>query len=233
VSPQVGIVVPTLNEAATLDGLLADLAALQLPVDIVIADGGSADDTRDVARRGGARVVDAPRGRGSQLRAGAAVARGDWLCVLHADVRLPPDARRDLERTVHDPSCAAAVWGLRIDAPGWWFRAVEWGAARRVRYLGLAYGDQGLLMRRAAYEAAGGYPDHPIMEDVGLVRALRRRTPLRVLPSSVVVSARRWSRDGAVRGWLRNVALVSAYLAGVAPERLVRWYPPESPDAAA
>lgn len=225
----VGIVIPTLDEAAALPGLLEDLAALDVPFDLVIADGGSRDGTVAVAERAGARVIRAPAGRGAQLRAGAAAVRGEWLCLLHADVRVPPDARHDLAATLADGTCAAAAWRLRIDAPGWRYRALEWGAARRARLLGLVYGDQGLLVRRELYEAVGGVPDSPVMEDVALVRALRRRTPVRLLPSAIVVSARRWRREGPVRAWMRNVALIAAFLAGVTPARLARWYRPEPP----
>lgn len=227
-----GIVIPALNEAGSLPALLADLAALRPPADIVVVDGGSTDGTTDLAAAAGARVLRAAPGRGSQLLAGAAAARGAWLCFLHADVRMPEPARADLERTIADPTCDAAVWRLAIDARGWWYRAVEWGAARRHRLLGLAYGDQGLLVRRARYHAAGGYPPWPVLEDVALVRALRAGGSVRRLPSSLLVSARRWEREGPVRTWVRNTVLVSAYLAGVPPARLARWYRPEPGDRA-
>jgi hypothetical protein len=175
-------------------------------------------------------------GRGVQLRAGAGAVQGNWLCFLHADVRLPPPARRDLALVLRDSRCAAAVWRLRIDAAGWWFRVVEWGAARRQRVLGLSYGDQGLLVRRSLYDAVGGHPAIPIMEDVALVRALRARGVIRHLPSAVLVSARRWRREGPVWAWMRNAVLVSAFLAGVPPARLARWYrtepAPQGPPAA-
>lgn len=229
-TPAVGVVIPTLDEADHLPPLLEDLGAVALSLDIVVADGGSSDGTRAIARAAGARVVETGRGRGTQLRAGAQAARGDWLCFLHADVRLPGPARDDLERAVVDPRCHAAVWRLVIAADGWWFRVVEWGAARRDRWGGLPYGDQGLLVRRALYDAVGGFPTIPIMEDVALVRALQGHTTVRRLPSLVQVSARRWRREGAFRVWMRNAVLASAFLAGVAPERLARWYQPERVD---
>ena len=222
-----GIVIPAFNEAGSLPALLNDLAALRPPCDVVVVDGGSTDGTPEAATAAGARVLVTEPGRGRQLRAGAAAARGEWLCFLHADVRMPGPARTDLERTITDPTCDAAVWGLAIDAPGWWYRVVEWGAARRHRHLGLAYGDQGLLVRRACYDAAGGHPPWPVMEDVALVRTLQERGPVRRLPSALLVSARRWRREGPVRTWIRNTILVSAYLAGVPPVRLARWYRPE------
>lgn len=221
------VVIPTLNEARRLPALLHDLRALRVTTDVVVADGGSGDGTRDVARAAGAHVVQGPPGRGGQMNAGAAQHETPWLCFLHADVRLPAAARRDLEGTLADPSAGAAVWGLALDAAGWWFRAIEWGARVRDRVGGLPYGDQGLLIRRELFDAVGGFAELPLMEDVDMIRRLRRRARVRRLPSNLVVSSRRYRREGPVRGWIRNASLIALYLAGVAPVRLARWYRPE------
>ena len=106
---------------------------------------------------------------------------------------------------------------------------MEWGAQIRDRLGGLPYGDQGLLVRASLFERLGGFPDYPVMEDVALLRAVRRNTALRRLSSPVVVSARRWKKEGPVRTCVRNVALIAAYLSGVSPHRLARWYPNHSP----
>ena len=196
---------------------------------IIVADGGSQDGTLDVARHAGAIVCEAPRGRASQLNAGARLATGAWLAFLHADIRLPPEAGRGLLQAMQDPSVAAAVWRLRIDARGAWYRVIEFGASLRDRLGGLPYGDQGLLIRRTLFQTIGGYPDLPIMEDVAMIRAVRRQEPIRRLRSALLVSARRWQREGPVRSWLRNVGLLSAFLAGVSPARLTRFYRAESP----
>lgn len=223
----VSVVIPTLNEAVSLPRLLADLAAVPVVREVIVVDGGSRDGTPALAAAAGARVIEAPVGRGSQLRAGAAAARGPWLCFLHADVRVPPDARDELAATAGDAGCQAAVWRLAIDAEGWWFRVVEWGTDWRSRLGGLPYGDQGLLVRRALYERVGGHPGIPIMEDVALARALARHTAVRYLRSALRVSARRWHREGPMRTWVRNGVLLGAYLAGLPPERLAAWYRPE------
>lgn len=222
-APHVGVVVPTLNEAATLPQLLADLSQLAFPVDIVVADGGSTDQTVALAHANGARVISAPRGRGPQLNAGAAIARGDWLCFLHADVRVPGPARAELLRAVGAP-IEAAVWRLAIDASGSWPRVMEWGARLRDRLGGLPYGDQGLLVRRGVFVRVGGFPDVPIMEDVAMIRALRSRVRIEHLRAPLLVSPRRWQREGPYRSWLRNSLLITAYHVGVSPSTLVRWY---------
>lgn len=218
------VVVPALNEAARLPALLDDLTALPGPPAIVVADGGSTDGTAAVAARYGAAVVTGAAGRAAQMNAGARGLTTEWLCFLHADVRLPPPARAELLAMLAAPSADAAVWRFAVDAGGWWFRAIELGARLRDRLGGLPYGDQGLLIRRAQFEALGGYADLPLMEDVDLIRRVRRQGRLHRFSSAVVTSARRYRHDGPVRGWLRNAALITLYLAGVPPRRLARWY---------
>ena len=172
-------------------------------------------------------MVGATPGRGRQLAAGIQAASGDWLLVLHADARLAPPALAAAEAVLERSDVHAAAWPLEIDGPERWLRWVELGAALRWRLTGLAYGDQGLLVRRRIYDAAGGYPETPIMEDVVLIRRIARLTRVERLPVPILVDARRWRREGRVRGTLRNAALISLFLAGVSPERLARWYLPE------
>ncbi len=232
--PSLSVVIPAMDEAAMLPGLLQDLRRLTVhPVEIVVVDGGSTDGTADLAAAAGAQVVRAERGRGRQLRAGAAAARAPLLCFLHADVRLGDEALAELARLARDPGAGGAAWAfrLRIGAPGLAYRVVETGANLRSALAGLPYGDQGLVVSRAAYDAAGGYAAVPLMEDVMLVRALRRHRPVRLLRSAVTVSARRWQRDGVWRRSGLNLFLLARWLLGAAPERLVAAYerrrPPE------
>lgn len=226
--PALSIVVPTLNEARSLPGLLDDLAKVRVPSETIIVDGGSTDATRELAIAAGSRLLDTPGGRGAQLRSGAAAARGRMLCFLHADVHLDRRARHVLERLTTDAGHAAYAFTLRIGAIRWRYRLIEQGTALRARLLKFPYGDQGLILPREIYHQAGGYPDVAIMEDVAFVLALRRVTTLRVLPEHVTVSPRRWEQDGVLRRTLTNWALLGAFLAGVAPHRLARGYPPHS-----
>lgn len=172
-------------------------------------------------------MVAAERGRGRQLRAGVAAARGDWLLLLHADARLGPAALAEAELAMDDSRVQHAAWPLAIEGGDPRLRWIERGAALRWRLLGLAYGDQGLLVRRSLYETAGGYPDTALMEDVALVRRLRRLAPMHRFRHPILADGRRWAREGALRGTLRNVTLLLLFLAGVAPDRLARWYRPE------
>ncbi len=222
----IGVVIPTLNEAQTLPALLADLRELArvVPLDVVVVDGGSGDGTAARAVAGGARVVEAPRGRARQLNRGAMAARGDWLLFLHADCRPGEDARTAL-LTALEPSARvqAAVFRFAIDLPPFWRRFIESGQAIREALSGLAYGDQGLLIRREVFQAVGGYPELPLMEDVAMIRMLRRRTRVTRLPASLVTSGRRYRRGGVLRTWLKHTALISLYLTGASPARLARW----------
>jgi rSAM/selenodomain-associated transferase 2 len=218
------VIIPTLNEAAALPALLADLRPLGPALEeIIIADGGSSDATRSVARKAGAVVVSSRRGRARQLNEGARAARGDWLLFLHADSRLDAEARLALLRALQDPSVIAAVFRFRIDLPSSWKRFIEWGQRVRERLSGLAYGDQGLLVRRDCFTAVGGYPDLPLMEDVVLVQRLSRRHRVARLPAGLLTSGRRYREHGVLRTWLTHSLLIALFAVGFSPARLARW----------
>lgn len=222
----IGVVIPTLNEAEALPLLLYDLRSLEGigSIGIVVADGGSTDETVPRALAGGADVVHASRGRARQLNAGARAVQGEWLLFLHADVRLAREARRALVAAVEPASgIGVAVFRFAIELPRFWKRFIEVGQRMREWLWGLPYGDQGLLVRRELFEAVGGYPDVPLMEDVAMIRRLRRHTAIRRLSAALPTSGRRYLRDGVVRTWLRHTALITLYSFGVSPHRLARW----------
>lgn len=222
----IGVVIPSLNEEGFLPALLDDVRELgaAVPLDVVVADGGSTDGTQGSAVRAGVRVLTTPRGRARQMNAGARVVRGEWLLFLHADVRLTAGARRALLAAVQPSSeVNAAVFRFAIDLPWFWKWFIELGQRIREGLWGLPYGDQGLLLRRDLFDAAGGFPDVPLMEDVAMVRRLRRQTPIRRLPAPLLTSGRRYARGGVVRTWLQHTALIALYSAGVSPHRLARF----------
>lgn len=223
--PVISIVIPTLNEHLLLSGVLTDLRGLRVSYEVIIVDGGSGDGTGNVAMRAGATVLASSRGRGIQLRTGAAAARASWLCFLHADVRLDGRALRDLARVAESSEAAAYAFRLRIGGHGWAYRMIETAANLRSRIFGLPYGDQALIVRRQDYDAVGGYAAQPLMEDVAIVRSLKRIVPVRLLSSVVTVSPRRWEAEGPVRRSARNLMLLARYLAGQSPESLAGAYP--------
>jgi rSAM/selenodomain-associated transferase 2 len=231
-SPAISFVIPTLNEAAALPALLRDLEQVRVSHEVIVADGGSADDTVRIATAAGATVVQGPRGRGRQLRDGAAVARSGVYCFIHADVRLDAAARAALERALPGIATHAFVFSLRIAARGLKYRIVERGTGLRSRLARLPYGDQGLIVSRGAYTSAGGFADVPLMEDVAFIRALERHIGIRLLGECIEVSARRWSVDGVVRRTIRNWLLLARYSFGASPDRLAGAYPAHSGDSA-
>ncbi|MDN3563757.1 TIGR04283 family arsenosugar biosynthesis glycosyltransferase [Paeniroseomonas aquatica] len=210
--------IPSLNAAAGLGPVLAGCA----PCPVVVADGGSADGTQALARRAGARVVTAPRGRGSQLAAGAAAAATPWMLFLHADTRLPPGWADAARAAMADPG-RAGYFALALDDAAPQARRLERLVAWRCRVLALPYGDQGLLISRALYDRVGGYRPLPLMEDVDLVRRLGRRR-LAALPLAVTTSAERWRREGWRRRSARNLACLTLWFLGVPPAMIRRLY---------
>lgn len=222
--PLVSVVVPALNEGATLGALLGDLGHLEVPHEVIVADGGSTDDTVTVCRAHGAEVAVSRRGRGTQLRAGAAMAEAPLLCFIHADARLDGAARREIERLASHAEEGAWAFRLRIASTRRAYRLVERGVNLRSRLLSLPYGDQGLVISRGWYDAVGGFADVPIMEDVMIARALRAVGGISLLPASVTVSARRWEREGVLRRSVRNLWLLGRFLAGSTPGALAAGY---------
>jgi len=225
-SVRLGVVVPTLNEEGHLSLLLDDLRVVEIPPQVVVSDGGSTDGTLREARARGAQVVEAGRGRSRQLNAGARILSTEWLLFLHADVRIPPPSIRAMESWLAgaDPG-DFGTFGFTLQGRHWFWRFIELGQGLRERITGLAYGDQGLLVSRSLFERVGGYPDLPIMEDVDILRRLRKKGRWVRIPAPALSSPRRYQEEGRWTGWIRNTVLVSLYLAGVSPHRLARFYP--------
>lgn len=219
---RLSIVIPTLNAAATLG---ATLACLPAGAEIIVVDGGSRDDTADLARAAGARVESAPRGRGTQLGQGANAATRPWLLFLHADTVLEPGWPAAVETFIECSANVrrAAVFRLRFDDDGLWPRLFERVVAFRARWLGLPFGDQGLLISRDFYDALGGYRALPLMEDVDLVRRIGRRRIV-MLDAVARTSAVRYRRHGYLQRAARNLVCLAFYFVGVPPARIARLY---------
>lgn len=213
-------IIPTLNEASAIQRSLRRLRRLA-PYEIIVADGGSQDGTRELARPY-AKVVSGRRGRGRQLNAGAAQATGDVLLFLHADVRLPPDALAAIESALGDPKVVGGHFRVRF---GRGLHEVLVAASYDLlRFAGIVYGDAAIFVRREEFLRLGGYRDYPIMEDVNLVSRLRRLGRVVHLPQVVVPSARRWRSGGRLNAWASWWAVQLLYGLGVSPQWLGRLY---------
>lgn len=216
------VVIPTLNAAATLP---ATLAALPRDVTVILSDGGSTDATLELARAAGCQIVDAPRGRGRQMAAGAGAASRPWRLFLHADTVVSPGGWAAILRHMARPGGAgrAASLSLVIDDPAWQARLIERAVAWRVRCFGLPYGDQGLLIHRDFYASIGGYADLPLMEDVEIMRRIGHALHT-ALDGEARTSSARWNRRGWIGQTVLNLTCVSLYRLGVPVDRIVKLY---------
>jgi rSAM/selenodomain-associated transferase 2 len=219
----VSIIIPTWNEGAGIAETIRSLRAQQ-PCEIIVVDGGSTDATLQQARDADLTLLSRP-GRAFQMNAGGAAARGDLLLFLHADCRLEPGALLAIQRTLARPKILAGCFSMRVDADGWRFRSIDSCATARVRWTGIAYGDQGLFLRHEDFRRLGGFPPIRFMEDVFFSQRLARLGRIVVLPQKIFVSPRRWQKVGLVRQTLHNWTLTALALAGVAPDRLAEYYP--------
>ncbi len=213
--------IPVLNEASSLPTLLEDMS--RLAAEIVFVDGGSSDATPELLAASNFRWISAPRGRASQMNAGAAATAGETLMFVHADTKLPFEALGRVRRAVR----AGAVGGsfdLRLDSPRPLLRLVAATITVRSRITGVATGDQALFVTREAFDRLGGFSPLPLFEDVDFSRRLRREGPVTRLRLAVVTSARRWRRVGALRTIVRMWILKVLYYGGVDPAVLARHY---------
>ena len=219
----ISVIIPTLNEAASIAVLIAETRQIGA-CEIIVIDGGSTDETLAQATSAD-RVISSQRGRATQQNLGAAASCGDVLLFLHADCRLPTGAFDSIRAALDDERTVGGCFEQTIAADGRLYRWLEWGNGLRVRWLRMAYGDQAIFIRKSVFEQLGRFPDVKLMEDVLLMRRLRRAGRFVLLPNRITVSARRWQRHGLVRQTLRNGLLLTLALCGVSPNRLARFYP--------
>ncbi len=223
----VSIIIPTLNEAEHLLELLLHLQAICPGAEIIVADGGSWDGSRDVVHRfPQVRLVASARGRARQMNAGAGAAAGEILLFLHADTRLPAGAHAVVVEALADPAVVGGRFDVRFDNPRPVFRAIAATMNLRSRVSGIFTGDQAIFVKRAVFAALGGYPDIPLMEDVELTRLLKRQGRLACLRLQVTTSARKWEQEGVLRTVLLMWTLRLLHLMGAPPDRLHRMYYP-------
>ncbi len=219
------IIVPTLNEATGIAAALRRLAPLrQRGAEVIVADGGSDDGTAAIAGPHADRVVVAPRGRASQMNAGARRASGDVLLFLHADTVLPDQADALIAMMLADPRLLWGRFDVRIEGRHFLLPVVAAMMNLRSQITGICTGDQALFVRRPIFVEIDGFPDIPLMEDIAISKVLRGRSPPACLSARVTTSGRRWESGGVLRTILLMWRLRFDYWRGVDPRDLAIRY---------
>ena len=225
---QISVIIPTLNAAGALRRSLpgiASLGALSMLREVIFADGGSSDETAAIAEAAGAEFVEAPRGRGNQLAAGAERASGTWFLFLHADTELEPGWESAVAAFMEEPDNAerVAYFRFKLDDSSLGARWLESLVALRCRLFRLPYGDQGMLISKTLYHRLGGFKAIPLMEDVDFVRRAGRGR-MAALDTPATTSASRYRKDGYLLRPLRNLTCLTLYFLGVPPRTIVKLY---------
>jgi rSAM/selenodomain-associated transferase 2 len=229
--PRFSIIIPVYREAGrirqTLDSLLINTD--RADCEIIVVDGETDPSTLAMVQSKAVRKISSPKGRGIQLNTGAREASGEFLIFLHADTRLPANALEEIDRTMQSKNIVAGAFDLGIDSDRYAFRVIEKIASWRSRLTRIPYGDQAVFIRRDDFRSLGGFQEIPIMEDVELMKRIKKQGgKIHILPNRVRTSARRWEKEGLLYGTMRNWLLVLLYYLGVKPEKLARFYAPDA-----
>jgi rSAM/selenodomain-associated transferase 2 len=234
--PLISVVVPVLNESWLIAGFLEHIRRLDPDLEIIVADGGSSDDTRLIAQSLADQVIVAPRGRATQMNAGAAIARGKVLWFLHADLRVPPDSIEQVRTVLVRSEAVGGSFRLRFPRRELIYRVSDSLGNAGVRIFGFALGDHGIFCRRSAFIRAGGYPDVPILEDAEICRRLKRHGTMVQVRREIVSDPRTFENCGRYRTTVVYFLILALYAAGVPIRWLHKIYrrfhsPPVAPPA--
>jgi rSAM/selenodomain-associated transferase 2 len=219
----ISIIISTRNEADSIGGLLPEM--LGIPgVELLVVDGDSTDNTVDIAKSLGAKVLETSPGRAKQMNAGAEAAQGGILLFLHSDTHLASGFAEHVRETLNQPGVAAGAFQLSIDGKDFGLRIIEWLVNFRSRVMQMPYGDQGIFVTANMFFSVGAFPPQPIMEDFELMRRLKKRGKVKILHLHANTSARRWERLGILKTTVMNQAIIIGYFLGISPEKLSGWY---------
>ena len=221
--PALSIIIPALNEARSIGATLDAVREVRGAVEVIVVDGGSSDETIEISRERGARLIESERGRGLQMHAGACAARGDALLFLHADTTPTANAAELIFKALGDSRVVGGNFRILFGGEKMAARFLTW-LYPRLRMLGLCYGDSGIFVRRETYERVGGFKPFPIFEDLDLVRRIGRVGRMAYLPATVTTSSRRFEGRSFALTFARWSALQALYWLGVHPRRLGRMY---------
>jgi len=219
----VSVIIPTYNEAVNIEQAIRSCQTNYFS-EIIVVDGGSQDETIELARTRHVTVLESEPGRAIQQNLGAKAATGEILLFLHADNWLSKPVGEQIQSAFKDENIQAAAFKQKIHSPKLFCRVIEWGNAWRVRYRGLAFGDQGICIRKDFFAELGGFPDVPFLEDLILMDQVRSQEKVKFLPGPLHISARRWEENGPIKQTLHNMSLIRAYRKGKTPAELAVQY---------
>ena len=221
----ISVIIPVLNEEQTIGSCISRIKEEKSASEIIVADGGSSDRTKEIVTGfSDVRFVSSEKGRGLQMNSGAARAKGDLLLFLHADTRLEPGWSAVLRSAFDSDELTGGAFSFRIDNPSARYRIVEALVALRCLLLKAPYGDQSIFVRRTIFEKTGGYPAIPLMEDIELVRKLKKAGKIVILSHKAYTDSRRWEKKGILRTYISNQFLRILYMYGVSPHKLAERY---------
>ncbi len=219
----ISIIIPTLNEAETIESLLEYLTQFIPDSEIIIADGGSTDGTLNHIISN-IKIVHSPPGRAIQMNQGAAVANGDILWFLHADCFPQAESYSAIQKVMKNNEIVGGGFEYALDENGLVYRVSEFFSNRKNRILKLLYGDMGIFVRKDIFATMGGFAEIPLMEDMDFSKRLKKRGKIEILPFRLKTSARRWVEEGPIKNIVRNWALQILWLLGTSPSTLAKWY---------
>jgi len=219
------IIIPTFNSGSNLSETLSPITSFRGKIDLVISDGGSIDNTPEVAASYNTRLINSPKGRGIQLQCGANAARGDWFLFLHDDTKLSLGWDIVAKRFIQNPNnlFKAGYFIFSLKDRSLEAKRLEKIVNWRCKLLSLPYGDQGLLISRRFYYLLGGYSKIPLMEDVEFISKIRT-SRLKQLSALSITSSKRYKKNGYFNRCFKNLICLSLYFLGVPPEHLIKLY---------
>ena len=220
---KISVIIPTLNEALILDQTLTEIDR-HCPHEVIVADGGSSDETLDIAAKFTVRTVTGPPGRALQMNAGAGTATGDLLLFLHADSRMTSDSFNKMAEVMKQGNALGGAFSLAIESEKPSLKLISSLATLRSKYLHLVYGDQAIFVKTHVFREMGGFAPLPICEDLDFFRRLRGKGPTVLLKEKAFTSARRWCTEGIFFTTLRNMVIAVLFLLGFPPRILSKWY---------
>lgn len=219
----ISIIMPVLNEEVVIEKSLKNLTKQKGDFELIVVDGGSADQTTEIAKRY-ADIIVSDKGRACQMNAGAKTANGDILLFLHADSILQDDALIKVENVMNNEEILGGAFKYALDDPFWFYRIIEFLANLRAKTFSIYPGDHGIFVRRAIFEKIGGFKNIELMEDIDLSKRLKREGKLVQLDAKIVSSARRLKQEGIVTTFFHMQLNRFLFFAGISPRVLSRFY---------